>query len=62
MTTRIPTDKSRYREGLAYRDMADGALVIVIEGRGGRDPAGPFTPTRRPVPSSGRPSPAAVTR
>ena len=33
-------DKSRYGEGLAYRDMADGALVIVIEGtRGGRDPA-----------------------
>ena len=27
---RIPTDKSRYGEGLAYRDMADGALVIVI--------------------------------
>ena len=25
-------DKSRYGEGLAYRDMADGALVIVIEG------------------------------
>ena len=23
-------DKSRYGEGLAYRDMADGALVIVI--------------------------------
>ena len=36
----ILTDKSRYGEGLAYRDMADGALVIVIEGtRGGRDPA-----------------------
>ena len=24
------THKSRYREGLAYRDMADGALVIII--------------------------------
>ena len=24
--------KSRYGEGLAYRDMADGAMVIVIEG------------------------------
>ena len=32
---RIPTDKSRYGEGLAYRDMADGALVIVIEGTRG---------------------------
>ena len=28
-------DKSRYGEGLAYRDMADGALVIVIEGTRG---------------------------
>ena len=27
---RILPDKSRYGEGLAYRDMADGALVIVI--------------------------------
>ena len=26
----ILTDKSRYGEGLACRDMADGALVIVI--------------------------------
>ena len=51
-------DKSRYGEGLACRDMADGALVIVIEGtRGGRDPAGPSTPAKRRVPWPGRPSP-----
>ena len=32
----ILPDKSRYGEGLACMDMADGALVIVIEGtRGG---------------------------
>ena len=28
-------DNYRYGEGLAYRDMADGALVIVIEGTRG---------------------------
>ena len=37
-------DRSRYGEGLACRDMADGALVIVIEGtRGDVTRRGPHT-------------------
>ena len=44
---RMPRQPSRpyhYGEGFACRDMADGALVIVIEGmRGGRAPAWPYT-------------------
>ena len=37
-------DKSRYGEGLACRDMADGALVIIIEGtRGDVTRRGPHT-------------------
>ena len=37
-------DKSRYREGLACRGMADGALVIVIEGTRGDTLRGPLHP------------------
>ena len=41
----ILTDKSCYREGLAYRDMADGALVIVIEvPLGTWDASSPWSP------------------
>ena len=37
--------------------MANGALVIVIQGTRGDVPKRPSTPTRRRVPSPGRASP-----